>query len=177
MRRKKRTPLTTSATVLTCIAAGALLSAGPAGAASRGFKLHNQSSEVLAVAEVFPVEYLKCDVVPRARPDVGFREDCKRHAYPIGFEGRPPVGAELHQHSIHDWELKYSFSASGGVQYAASLFYTITDRTTGEKRGYVVYNIQTWSYSNESSCNLTTPAAASHFVCTAHGTTLTFKRK
>ncbi len=165
------------AVLLVSVVASGLLTAGQASAASRGFKLHNESRDVLTLLDVLPVEYLKCKFVPRPRPEVGSREECTKHAYPVGFEGRPPDNAQLYPHSVHDWELKYSFNVAGGVQYAAYLFYKIMDRQTGEKRGYVVYNIETWSYSNESSCNFTTPQAALQFICTAQGTKLTLKNK
>ena len=44
------------ALVLGCVLAGALLAAGPASAASRGYKLYNESTRTLRVESATPLE-------------------------------------------------------------------------------------------------------------------------
>jgi hypothetical protein len=153
---KRRTRRGTSALVLTCAVAGALLTAGPASAASRGFRLHNSSSHALHLEAVKPVPTFVC-------PTPG---TCVPTHYPMDFEGRPANGSVLQSGREHVWELKYGFSLIGGVQYAANIWYRIAGNG-----GTVEYTIQVYSTSNESSCRVT-PASAGR--CTAAGTKLTF---
>jgi hypothetical protein len=151
---------------LACVLAGALLTAGSASAASRGFKLHNTSSHALRLEAARRVPTFVCVDPSRCVPT----------HYPMEFEGRPGNGAVLHPAKVQDgvlvvhthvWELKYGFSPLGGVQYAANLWYKIAG--TGAS---VEYTIETWSTSNESSCKI---IGTSHFTCTAEGTKLTFR--
>jgi hypothetical protein len=147
------------AIVIGCVAAAALLTAGRASAASRGFRLHNESTHQLILQAAEPVPTYKCVDLKRCVPTHN-RMD---------FEGRPANGAVLNPGHTHDWELKYGFSLYGGVQYAANLFYQISGTS-----GTVEYTIETWSTSNESACRVN---GTSHFTCTAAGTKLTFKNK
>lgn len=75
---RTRTALRTAAIVLGCVLAGALLTAGPASAASRGFKIYNLSSH--------PLKLVGVKAVPTGAGDL----------YPIDFsEGRPKDGEVL----------------------------------------------------------------------------------
>src|SRR5690349_15324733 len=94
--------------VIGCVLAAALLVAGPASAASRGFKLHNESNHGLVLEAAKPVPAYKC---------LDLRLCVPTHNR-MDFEGRPADGAVLHPGHTHDWELKYGFSPFGGVQYA-----------------------------------------------------------
>jgi hypothetical protein len=138
------------------VLAGALLTSGPASAASRGFKIHNNSSHALHLETAKRVPTYVCP-----SPSV-----CVPTHYPMDFEGRPADGSVLNPGGVHTWELKYGFSFFGGVQYAANLWYRIAG--TG---GTVEYTIEVYSTANESSCRVT-PASAGR--CTAEGTKLTF---
>ena len=141
------------------VLAAVLLTAAPASAASRGFKLHNESNHVLRLEAAKPVPTYVCVDLTRCVPT----------HYQMAFEGRPANGTVLNPGHTHDWELKYAFSPFGGVQYAANLWYEISGTSAT-----VEYTIETWSTSNESSCRV---SGASHFTCTAAGTRLTFKNK
>jgi hypothetical protein len=147
---------TVMAILSACVWAGALLTAAPASAASRGFKVHNDSSLALHLEAVKRVPTYVCP-----NPSV-----CVPTHYRMDFEGRPADGAVLLPGRVHNWELKYGFSLIGGVQYAAHLWYRIAGNG-----GTVEYTIQVYSTSNESSCKVT-PANAGR--CTAAGTKLTF---
>jgi len=94
----------TLAIMLGVVAMTALLFAGSAGAASRGYRLHNDSNSTLQVIGASPVPKTVCTV------------ECVRNKHPMDFEGRP----------ADDWELKYFF----GYTYAAELKYRIL-RTNG----------------------------------------------
>ena len=146
------------ALALVCAVAGALLTAAPASAASRGFKVHNESKHSLLLVGARAVPSYVC---------VDVR--CVPSYYAIGFEGRPADGAVLHPGKTDVWELKWSFSLFGGVQYAANVVYKIvgTDAT-------VEYRIETYTTSNDSYCKI---IGTSSFTCTAGGTALTFKNR
>lgn len=154
--RERRTRLGASGILLACVMAAALLTAGPANAASRGFTVHNNSTHVLHLEAVKAVPTYKC-----VNPGL-----CVPTHYPIDFEGRPATGSVLQPGHTQRFELKYGFSLLGGVQYAANLWYKIGN--TGHN---VEYTIETWSTSNESACKVH-PAHAGR--CTAEGTKLTF---
>jgi hypothetical protein len=145
-----------SALFLTCSVAGALLTAGPASAASRGFKVDNRSAHALQLQGVKAVPSYTC---------ISFTNCVPTH-HPIDFEGRPGDGTVLQPGKTDTWELKYGFSVFGGVQYAANLSYKVqgTDAT-------VDYQIYTYSTTNESSCKVT-PTTAGR--CTAEGVKLSF---
>ncbi|MGZ4305702.1 MAG: hypothetical protein ACXVSL_12660 [Solirubrobacteraceae bacterium] len=147
------------AIVAGCALAAALLTAGSASAASRGFKVHNHSNHGLILEAAKPVPTYICRDLTLCVPT---------HS-PMDFEGRPANGAALNPGHTHDWELKYGFSPFGGVQYAANLWYQISGTN-----GTVEFTIETWSTSNESACRVN---GAAHFTCTAAGTKLTFKNK
>jgi hypothetical protein len=146
-----------SAIVLACVVAGALLATGPASAASRGFKVHNQSSHTLRLEGARRVPTYVCVDIARCVPT----------HYPMDFEGRPSDGSLIHPGNTQVWELKYGFSLLGGVQYAANLWYQIVGTNDS-----VEYTIETWSTVNESACKVN---GTTKFACTAEGTKLTFK--
>jgi hypothetical protein len=152
-----RTRIAAPGILAACAIAAALLTAGPASAASRGFTVHNNSREALRLEAVKPVPTFICGDPTR----------CFRIDYPIDFEGRPETGSTLEPGKEQRFELKYGFSLLGGVQYAANLWYKIgnTDRN-------VEYTIYTYSTVNESVCAVH-PATAGR--CTAEGTQLTFR--
>lgn len=163
-----QTSLRMAAIVLGCALAGALLTAGPASAASRGFVLHNNSRHFsLQLEYVHPVPCV-----------LNFCTRAGVHHYPIDFEGRPAAGSVLQPGHVHRWELKYSFSISGGVQYAADIRYSIGTSATHDL-GYVDYLIEVYSRENESSCRIISPADSfprdrKVGRCTAGGTNLTY---
>ncbi len=143
--------------LLAVVAALGLLSAGPAGAASRGFKLKNTSDVDLKLEAAKPVPTVVCGGIGR----------CVDTKYPMDFEGRPDNGSVLKPNATHNWELKYGFSPNGGVQYAADLWYEIAGTNAT-----VEYKIEVYSTSNESSCKV---HGSSKYSCSAGGTSLTFK--
>ncbi len=153
--RCARAPRRVVAIMSACMLAG-VLAAGSASAASRGFKLHNDSSHALHLETAKRVPTYVCP-----NPSV-----CVPTHYPMDFEGRPANGSVLPTGHVHTWELKYGFSLLGGVQYAANIWYRIAGNS-----GTVEYTIEVYSTANESSCKVT-PANAGR--CTAEGTKLTF---
>lgn len=155
--RIRRKFLVSTTIVMGMSMAGALLAAGSASAASRGFTVKNDSSHTLVLEAVKPVPKYVCDLSFRCVPGGNYSMD---------FEGRPAEGSVLHPGQSQRFELKYGFSLEGGVQYAALLGYKIG--TTGNT---VEYRIEVYSTSNESSCTVT-PANAGR--CTAEGRNLTF---
>jgi hypothetical protein len=154
--RTRRARLGASAVVLACAVAGTLLTAGPASAASRGFKVSNDSSQALRLETAKPVPTYVCR-------DPSF---CVPTHHAMDFEGRPADGSVLQPGGVDTWELKYGFSLLGGVQYAANFWYKI-----GSNGGTVEYTIEVYSTANESACKVF-PAQAGR--CTAAGTKLTF---
>lgn len=139
------------------VAALGLLSAGPASAASRGFKLKNTSNVDLTLEAAKPVPTVTCANIGR----------CVETKYPMDFEGRPGNGSVLKPNATQTWELKYGFSPFGGVQYAADLWYEIEGT-----HATVEYRIEVYSTTNESSCKV---HGSSKYSCAAGGTNLTFK--
>jgi hypothetical protein len=81
---RRTTHLAASAIVLACALAATLLTAGPASAASRGYKIHNLSSHPLKLEQVNQLPN------PDAR-----RDPLSRKFFDIGFEGRPTDGDVL----------------------------------------------------------------------------------
>lgn len=134
-----------------------LLSAGPASAESRGFKIHNTSKVALKLEAAKPVPTFVCGNIGR----------CVETKYPMDFEGRPANGSTLDPGGSQTWELKYGFSIFGGVQYAADLWYDIAGTNAT-----VEYKIEVYSTTNESSCKV---HGSSKYTCSAGGTNLTFK--
>jgi hypothetical protein len=145
------------AVLLAVVAALGLLSAGPASAASRGFKLKNTSNVDLKLEAAKPVPTVLCASTVR----------CVETKYPMDFEGRPDNGSILKPGATQQWELKYGFSPNGGVQYAADLWYDIEGTNAT-----VEYKIEVYSTTNESSCKV---HGSSKYSCSAAGTNLTFK--
>jgi hypothetical protein len=143
--------------VLGCVVAASLLVAGPANAASRGFRLQNKSGVELKLIEAKSVPTYVCNSTVHCVPS----------HYPMDFEGRPGDGSILKPNGTDTWELKYKFNLFGGVGYAAELWYKIvgTDDT-------VTYQIETYNTSNESSCKV---IGTKKYTCGAGGTDLEFK--
>jgi hypothetical protein len=163
--RRNKTARGVLAVGLAGVLAGALLIAlegGPASAASRGFKLENKSDLALKLYAVQRVPTFKC--VDPSR--------CVQTHHPMDFEGRPREGDVLDPGKTHRFELKYGFSLLGGVQYAANLWYKI--RGNNDPDDNVYYTIETYSTSNESSCEIN---HTSKYACKAEGTELTFKNR
>jgi hypothetical protein len=156
-RIRSKTPRRAIAMLSGCVLAGALLTAGPASAASRGFVVHNQSTHVLHLEAVKAV---RCS-------EVCTHDGCRTTIWPIGFEGRPAVGSVLNPRRSERFELKHDFSIFGGIRYAANLWYKVGN--TGAKVEYTIY---VFNFSNESGCTMH-PATAGR--CTAEGTKLTFQ--
>jgi hypothetical protein len=162
------------ALVLGCVLAGALLTAGPASAASRGFMVRNLSRTPITVAGWRALDHIECIPVLAPNPITkipGFTGQVKCGPpvpYPIDFsEGRPSVGDRLVPGARQSWELKYWFSIFGGVQYAAIVVYNIPG-------GVLEYRLRVYSTSNESECKV---LGTSSFTCTAEGLNLTFADK
>jgi hypothetical protein len=154
--RRKLVAFGIFALALACVLMVSLLTARPASAASRGFKVHNNSTHTLRLEAARRVPAYKC-IQPIT---------CVPTHHPMDFEGRPEDGSLLHPGHVQTWELKYGFSFTGGVQYAANLWYKVVG-TSDE----VEYTIEVYSTSNESACAVRGPQ---HLKCTAEGTKLTF---
>jgi RTX calcium-binding nonapeptide repeat (4 copies) len=119
---RRTTHLAASAIVLVCALAATLLTAGPASAASRGFKIYNLSSHPLKLNDV--------DQVPRHWFD---------------FEGRPPDGDVLKPGAPpHDWEVKWVYL----THYGAKLTYDIV----GTDKQYVATMTTNGGGVNQSDC-------------------------
>jgi hypothetical protein len=87
------------------------------------------------------------------------------------FEGRPRDGATLKPAGINAWELKYWFNPfRQRPGYAAELIYKINGTPA-----VVVWNIYTYNFSNESTCELhgELPVIVK-FGCKAQGLNLEF---
>jgi hypothetical protein len=146
-----------AAVLLTAVAVLGLLSAGPASAASRGFRIKNASDVALTLEAAKPVPTVVC-------ANIGV---CAKSNYPMDFEGRPANGSKVAPGASDNWELKYGFSPFGGVQYAADLWYDIEGTNAR-----VEYRIEVYSTTNESSCKV---HGSTKYSCSAGGTNLTFK--
>jgi hypothetical protein len=161
--RRARKGIGASATVLACAVAGALLiQTGVASAASRGFRLHNNSRHALQLESATHVPRIIC--VPGSTSP-----HCVPAHYPMAFEGRPADGAVLKPgEPPHAWELKYSFDLGHllTIQYAAKLTYKIEGTV-----GTVEYVIATTPTTNNSECKVI-PAHVGR--CTGEGLKLTF---
>jgi hypothetical protein len=145
------------AVVLGCVLAASMLVAGPASAASRGFKIQNKSSVELKLVEAKSVPTYVCNSTVHCVPT----------HYPMEFEGRPGDGSVLQPNGTDTWELKYKFNLFGGVGYAANLWYKIVGT-----EDMVTYQIETYSTSNESSCKV---IGTKKYTCVAGNTDLEFK--
>jgi hypothetical protein len=124
---RRRTHVGTLAIALACALAGALLTAGPANAASRGFKIYNVTSAPLRVVDAKPW-------APVGPP------------FPMDFEGRPIDGAVLKPgEPPHDWELKY-------YGYGARVVYYIMNGTP--HADYYAATLMTTLFTNDSTCDI-----------------------
>ena len=138
--------------------AGALLTAGPASALIRGFKLHNHSRHPLRVESATRPPSVICNSVLRVTTH-----------YVTACDGRPQDGAVLDPGAPpHDWGLKYGSSwLPPETQYATVLTYRVLGTD-----GTVEYTIDTTLTRSDSVCKVI-PAHVGH--CTAHGLTLAFR--
>jgi Pentapeptide repeats (8 copies) len=126
---------------------GVLSIAGTAGAASRGFVVHNYSGRDVRVVGATPLPY---------DPDVFFH---------FGFEGRPEDGSVMKPISgVQDWQLKYQF----GRHHGAVVSYKILGT-----EGTVEFTIQTASFSDDSTCKV---HGTSAYWCTARGLALSVRQ-
>jgi hypothetical protein len=139
------------AIMLGCVALTALLFAGSASAASRGYILHNKSNKTLELVNASPLPATICN---------GFI--CVDTHHPMDFEGRPADGSTLKPGAKVNWELKYKFSDT----YAAELKYKVQGTDA-----IVTYTIETSTFSNDSACKVTPPSAGK---CTAGGLQIAF---
>lgn len=137
--------------MLGCVAMAALVFAGSASAASRGYKLQNNSGHTLKLDKAAPLPTVLCNGTI-----------CAKTEHPMDFEGRPGDGALLHPGGAHHWELKYVF----GNTYAAELKYSVVGSSA-----IVTYTIETSTFSNDSACKVTPPSAGK---CSANGLSLAF---
>jgi hypothetical protein len=149
-----RTRMRASAIVLTSAVAGALLILpGGASAASRGYRVHNQSNRPLRLESATHVPTVVCN-----------QSICVPTHHPMDFEGRPTDGTVLEPAGrAQAWELKYGF----GLTYAAKLTYKIVGTD-----GTVEFTIETSTFTNDSACKVI-PANVGH--CTGEGLTLAFR--
>jgi hypothetical protein len=146
-----------SVVVAGCILAASLFVAGPASAASRGFKIHNKSNAELQLVNAKAVPTYICNSFVHCVPT----------HYDMDFEGRPGDGSLLKANGTQTWELKYRFNFVGGIQYAANLWYKIVGT-----EDLVNFQIETYPTSNESSCKV---HGTQKYTCVAGGTNLEFK--
>lgn len=147
--------------LLACALAGTMLvQTGVANAASRGFKVKNDSKHSLRLVGASAVPRVLC---------VDFR--CVPTYYDIGFEGRPADGAVLAPRGEQTWELKYTYNPTDifGVNYnyEAKLTYAI-EGTAGKVEAV----IKTSNYVNDSTCAVTPTDLGS---CTAEGLKITLR--
>src|ERR1700755_1763626 len=103
------------AIMFSCVAMTALLFAGSANAASRGYRLHNKSDQTLTLIGATPLPTVLCNGAI-----------CVKTDHPMEFEGRPGNDSLLKPGATDAWELKYSF----GHTYAAELKYRIVGTET-----------------------------------------------
>lgn len=137
---------------------GCALAAGTASADSRGFKVTNKSNNALTVLTAQRVVEAPC-------------AGCAPVSFEMEFEGRPKDGATLKPAGTNAWELKYWFSLfNQGPHYAAEVIYKINGTPAA-----VVWNIYTYNFSNESTCELhgELPVIVK-FGCKAQGLNLEF---
>jgi hypothetical protein len=150
---RRRTHLGASAIVLACALAATLLTAGPASAASRGYKIYNNSSHPLRLVDAKPV----LDPHYGEPPQPG-------HYYRMDFEGRPNDGDVLMPGATpHDWELKYDFLNT----WAASLVYDIVNGS--DHKDHYAATLKSDATSNDSTCDIDRRLGG----CTAEGLKLT----
>ena len=150
----KRKMMRGAAIVPACAVAATLVGqTGVAHAASRGYRVSNESSHALKLESASHVPTVVCNGTI-----------CVPTHFPMEFEGRPADGTVLKPGApAQAWELKYGF----GHTYAAVLKYKIegTDATFEA-------TLETSTYSNDSACKVTPASAGS---CTAAGLKIAFK--
>jgi hypothetical protein len=132
---------------------------GAAGAASRGFVVHNESSRTFVLQDVRSV--------PCHRDDVHCKtNDPQDRQYPMEFEGLPAQRSKLAPGKADRFELKYGASLLKDYSYAADLWYDdfrvrITTTTT----------------SNDSECSIRGAENDDRITCTAEGLRITIEDK
>jgi hypothetical protein len=163
---RTRTRIGMSAVLLACATAGTLLNqTAVASAASRGFKVKNDSKYDIRVVGASPVPAVLCG---------GFDVEsfgCVPASYDIGFEGRPADGTVVRPGGEQTWELKYYYNVGDlfgtAYNYAAKVKYKIAGTD-----GNFEATIKTSNYSNDSTCEVTPKSLGS---CTAAGLKITLK--
>jgi hypothetical protein len=150
----KRKLVRSAAIVPACAVAVTLVGqTGVANAASRGYRVSNESSHALKLESASPVPTVLCNGTI-----------CVPTHFPMEFEGRPDNGSVLKPGApAQAWELKYGF----GYTHAAVVKYKIegTDATFEA-------TLEMSTFSNDSACKVTPASAGS---CTAQGLKIAFK--
>lgn len=143
-----------SAGLVSCVVAGAaLVPTGVAQAASRGYKIYNESHHHLKLEHARRLPMHLCNS--------GF---CVPTEYPMEFEGRPADGEMLKPKGPPQvWELKYFF----GYTYAAAVTYKILGTD-----GTFEATLETSTFTNNSACKVH-PAHLG--TCTGQGLKVTFR--
>ena len=157
--RRARRKFLAVAGVSACAVSAVLLNAAPASAESRGFTVTNNSGFTLRLEGLNRVHCLS--TLPR---------ECKGgDGYSMEFEGRPRVGSDIAPKGSQRFELKYGFSITTGVQYAAQLTYKI-EHTNAK----LEIEIWTTAYRNGSTCKVVPASAGTCRV--ADNTEITYTR-
>ena len=146
--------------VTACAVSAGLVTAAPASAASRGFTVTNNSNATLRLEGLNHQKKTVC-----AAP---IAPVCAHGNYPMEFEGRSEVGAEIAPGGSQRFELKDGFDIFPGIQYAAQMTYKI-EQTNAKLEVW----IDTTPTTNNSRCEVV-PASAGR--CTAGGLAITFTR-
>src|SRR5688572_5295933 len=81
---------------LAWLLAAALVTAGPADAFSRGFRLKNNSDRTLTLIGAFKAPARVCN-----------KDRCVNSHHPMQFEGRPLDGSTVRPGAVDIWELQY----------------------------------------------------------------------
>jgi hypothetical protein len=158
---------TRTRTIVFAFAVAALLGsqAGVASAATRGFKVKNDSKVDLRVISADAVPTVLC-----GGPDAESFQ-CIPAAFPYSLEARPPDGAVLRPGGEHDWEMSYWYNPGdlfgAEYHYAAKLNYQI-----GNGTGKFEATIKDSNYSNDSECKVIPKSLG---TCTAEGRSIAFK--
>lgn len=135
-----------------CVAAVALLAVpGAASAASRGFVIHNNTSQTFVLQNITSVPCAHDDAICRNSSD---------EQYPFEFEGHPPLLSKLPPGKSDRIELKYGATWGKNYSYAATVHYD----------GFSVF-IGTRTTANDSVCHYN----RKQFDCVASGLNITIR--
>jgi opacity protein-like surface antigen len=138
--------------------------AGPANAATRGFKVTNESKQELRVVGGSPIPRVLCYGLDA--------EDfqCRQAYWPYGLEDHPEPGTALRSGETQSWELKYYYNVSDlfGIDYNYQA--KVTYRVGAD--GKFEATIKTSNYTNDSECEVIPKRLGR---CTAAGRNITFK--